>query len=79
MIEFNDNEYIEINNPGKHNYIPIRILNKIENGYNAIFLPNSKEVKIYDYQLINYGYKKFGSPKNYLMIWVLKRINLFIL
>lgn len=57
MIEFNNNEYIEIYNPGKHNYVPIRILNKNENGYNAILLPNSKEIKIYDFHL-NYGYKK---------------------
>jgi len=65
MIEFSNNEYIEINNPGKNNYIPIRILHKNEDGYNAILLPTSKEIKIYNYQLINYGYKK---------IWVSEKL-----
>jgi len=66
MIEFSNNEYIEINNPGKNNYVPIRILNKGENGYNALLLPNSKEIKIYDYQLINYGYKKIWISEKLL-------------
>lgn len=65
MIEFNDNEYIEIYNPLKHNYVQIRILNKNENGYNAILLQSSKEIKIYDYHL-NYGYKKKCISENLL-------------
>lgn len=65
MIEFKTNEYIEIYNPSKHNYIPIRILSKNKNGYDALLLPNSKQVNIYNYQLNTYGYKK---------IWITEKL-----
>jgi len=65
MEKFKPNTYIELFNPAKNNYFPIRILENTENGYKALILENGKEINVYDYQLKTYGYRN---------IWINEKI-----
>lgn len=77
MTNFKINEYIDLYDPFKNNYLPVRILNKIEDGYFAKSLINDKEFKVNNYKLKNYGYRqkwiseklliKLGFEKNKLI------------
>lgn len=57
MENFKPNQYIELFNPGKSNYFPIRILEKNDNGYKALILESDKKINVYEYQLKTYGYQ----------------------
>lgn len=57
MENINTNDYIELFNPGKNNYFPIRILGKSDNGNKVLILGTGKELNVYEYQLKTYGYR----------------------
>ncbi len=65
MENFKPNQYIELFNPGKNNYFPIRILEENDNGYKAIILENDKKINVYEYQLKSYGYRN---------IWITEKL-----
>lgn len=58
MTNFEVNDYIELYDPYKNSYLPVRILKPNEDGYNVKSLINKKEFNIYNYQLIDYGFRK---------------------
>lgn len=66
MTDFKPNEYIELYNPGKNNYFPIRILSKNENGYEVMSLRNNKKINISNYYLTRYGYKRIWVSEELL-------------
>ncbi|MCG8803974.1 hypothetical protein [Tenacibaculum finnmarkense] len=57
MTNFEVNDYIELYDPFKNSYLPVRILELNEDGYNVKSLINKKEFNIYNYQLMEYGFR----------------------
>ena len=66
MKNFKPNSYIELFNPGRMNYFPVRILEKIDNSYRALNLHNKIEINIYDYQLNKYGFRNIWITEDLL-------------
>ena len=58
MKNFKINEYINLYDPFKNNYLPVRILERNKDGYNVKALLNDRKFNIYDYQIENYGFQK---------------------
>ncbi|CAA0220261.1 hypothetical protein [Tenacibaculum maritimum] len=57
MSIFETNQYIELYNPLRNNYFPVRILERTKDGYLVHSLIINKEINIYDFQLKTYGYR----------------------
>lgn len=57
MNKLEKNQYIELYNPLRNNYFPVRILERIKDGYLVRSLIIDKEINIYDFQLKTYGFR----------------------
>ncbi|NMH89118.1 hypothetical protein [Flavivirga algicola] len=66
MTEIKTNQYIELYNPLRNNYFPVRILNKTQDGYLALSILTDKEINIYNYQLDTYGYRNIWISEKLL-------------
>lgn len=80
------NEYIDLYDPIKNYYLPVRIVSMEDNLFNCKVLSNDKEIRITDYHLKNYGFRKnwiteimlkdLGFKKNGLL-YELESINVW--
>ena len=66
MNKFKTNQYIELYNPLRNNYFPVRILERTNNGYRVRSILINKEINIYDFQLENYGFRNIWISKELL-------------
>lgn len=70
MDNLRTNQYVELFNPLKNSYFPVRIKDKIKEGYRAVSILSGKEINIYYYQLKNYGFRKIWVSDS-----ILKKLN----
>lgn len=76
MKEFETNQYIELYDPFKSRYLPVRILKKNTDGYLVKFISIEKEINIYEYQLKNYGYRELWNSRELLEFLEFKKDGL---
>lgn len=65
-MKFEIDKYIELYDPFKNRYLPVRILEQNTDGYKVKLIPNGKEINIYNYQIKTYGYRELWISRELL-------------